>query len=211
MCEPTPRWRHISAQVSNKLVVHSGWTGTQEISQGLASRVETFDAFTEEWSGTSTTGESPAAVGVYAAASASLNEDFFTYGGLDADGKMLNALYRLDTKTFHWYKLTPHTPKDDCPMAKQGASMVPCGEDCLVLYGGYGTPHGPLQQGSSFVMDSASTDGRGWTNELHLFHVKEGTHTHTVHRCPEFLFSCLCICPRQLNVLSFTVCLGCMP
>ena len=173
MYEPTPRWRHISAQVGNQLVVHSGWTDSQETSQRLSSIVEIFDTYTEEWSEVPTTGEPPVP-GTYAAANASLNEYLFTYGGLDADGKILNTMYRLDTKTFHWCKVSPHAPQNDCPMAKQGASMVPYAEDRLVLYGGYGIPHGPAQQGSSFVIDSACTDGRGWTNELHLFHVKKG-------------------------------------
>lgn len=188
--EPTPRWRHISAQVGDKLVVHSGWTNSKEISQRLSSIVEIFDTYTEEWSEVSTTGEPPIA-GTYAAANASLNEYLFTYGGLDANGKILNTMRSLDTKTFHWCKLLPLTPRDKCPMAKQGALMVPCEGDRLVLYGGYGIPHGPPQPGSSFVVDTASTDGRGWTNELHLFHVKEGMRTCTsVSRIFE-IFVCL--------------------
>ena len=43
----------------------------------------------------------------------------------------------------------------------------------LLLFGGYGIPSGPTQPGEKFKSSNFS-DGRGWTNELHLFDIKEG-------------------------------------
>ena len=44
----------------------------------------------------------------------------------------------------------------------------------LLLFGGYGYPSGPTQTGAKFIKDSNYSGGSGWTNELHLFDLKEG-------------------------------------
>ena len=44
----------------------------------------------------------------------------------------------------------------------------------LLLFGGYGILSGPTQPGVKFIKNSNSLSGRGWTNELHLFDLKEG-------------------------------------
>ena len=44
----------------------------------------------------------------------------------------------------------------------------------LLLFGGYGYPSRSTQPGARFIKDSNFSDGRGWTNELHLFDLKEG-------------------------------------
>ena len=44
----------------------------------------------------------------------------------------------------------------------------------LLLFGGYGILSGPTQPYATFIKDRKFTDGRGWTNELHLFDLKEG-------------------------------------
>ena len=44
----------------------------------------------------------------------------------------------------------------------------------LLLFGGYGYPSHSTQPGAKFIMNSKSSGGRGWTNELHLFDLKEG-------------------------------------
>ena len=35
-------------------------------------------------------------------------------------------------------------------------------------------PSGPTQPGAEFIKNSEVTDGRGWTNELHVFDVQKG-------------------------------------
>ena len=59
-------------------------------------------------------------------------------------------------------------------MRKTGCRMVSYEGDKLALLGAYGIPTGPIQPGSRFIKSTMFTDGRGWSNEFHLFHLKEG-------------------------------------
>ena len=63
-------------------------------------------------------------------------------------------------------------------MPKAGCGMISI-KDSLVVFGGGGVPRGPAEPGS-FMKDTRSTDGRGWTNELHIYHLKEGVRVVTV-------------------------------
>ena len=45
----------------------------------------------------------------------------------------------------------------------------------LAVIGGYGIPTGPTQPGSSFVKSTRYTEGRGWTNEIHIFDIHQGS------------------------------------
>lgn len=174
-----PRYDHVSAQVGTKVLVYSGGTQdrSEQSNQRLASVVEVFDPRRELWEAKRTTGELPTP-GLYSAASALLNDDLFTYGGLDGKGYEVASLHRLDTKTYHWFKLSPENAKEEAPMAKFGAAMIACGED-LALFGGHGFPRGPTQPGSSLVKDTRYSDGSGWTNEFHIYHFNEGMYTET--------------------------------
>ena len=101
------------------------------------------------------------------------------YGGLFYPGKWVKSLHRLDTKTYRWSELSgSRDVKADTPMAKSSAGMIAYGDN-LALFGGYGLPHGPAQPGSSVVKSAGFTNGRGLTNEFHIFHLKQGmTHVH---------------------------------
>ena len=55
-------------------------------------------------------------------------------------------------------------------MRKSGSGMVALG-DYLGVFGGYGEPQGPTQPGS-FIKSRWSSNG--WTNEFHIYHLKEG-------------------------------------
>ena len=57
-------------------------------------------------------------------------------------------------------------------MKKGGCGLISVNEKALGLFGGYGI--GPIQHGSRSIKNSGSTDGRGWTNEFHLFEIEEG-------------------------------------
>ena len=170
-CEPMPRYYHTSAEVGNKVFVYSGRTRdySQQTKQRLASVVEVFDPRREAWETKTTKGESPF-LGARGAAGASVGDDLFLYGGLDGEMKWMRSFYRLDAKTYHWYTMIP---QDEAPMAKFSAGMIAYGDN-LALFGGYGLPHGPLQRGSSFIKNTMYPDGRGWTNEFHIYHTKEG-------------------------------------
>jgi len=174
--EPMPRYRHTSEPVGNKVLVYSGVTQdfSEQTRERLSSVVDVFDPQKELWEAKQTTGDSPVP-GVRATTSASLGDDFFMYGGLSQRGKWGKSLHRLDTKTYRWSELSgPQKAEADTPMAKSSAGMIAYGDN-LALFGGYGIPHGPVQRGSSFIKNNMYPDGRGWTNEFHIYHTKKGT------------------------------------
>ena len=173
--EPMPRYYHTSAPMANKkVVIYSGLTQdyTEQSRERLAY-VEVFDPFSEKWEAKKCTGELPAA-GVRRAASASFGDALFTYGGLDGADKFINSLHKLNGKIYDWSSC-PQNAEGEVPMPKYGASMVAC-EHYLALLGGYGIPHSSIQSGSSFIKSEKVNDGRGWTNEFHIYHLNKGMH-----------------------------------
>ena len=180
--EPMSRCYHTSALVANKVVAYSGRTReyySKQSRERLASIVEVYDPYSEQWEAKQCWGETPAP-GLCGAASTSCKGYLFQYGGRDGDGKYVHSLHRLNAKTYQWNNLPG---KGTSPMPKWGTAMALCGDD-LALAGGYGIPHGPTKSGSSFVKNTHFSDGRGWTNEFHIYHVNEGTHTTTICSIP---------------------------
>ena len=135
----------------------------------LGSVIETFDTFLERWEQQPTTGAP--LPGLYDGACASIQDSLYTYGGLDGSSHQ-SGLYRLCTSVMEWRKLEERIPQDG-PMRKSGCRMVQF-NNTLVLFGGYGIPRAAIQPGSSF--NERFSNGRGWTNEFHLFDVKKGTY-----------------------------------
>lgn len=177
-----PRYYHTSAQVANKVVAcggitlgvaHTGWTRDHSVQRKkqLTALVNVFDPYTEEWEVKESTGDTPTP-GVHGAAGTSSNGVLFTYGGRDDNDTLVDSLHQLSLKTYRWDRLPA---KGQAPMPKKDAAMVPCGSN-LALFGGYGVPQRPIQSGSSFYRNERVTDGRGWTNEFHIYHPYEGYH-----------------------------------
>lgn len=176
--EPLPREYHTSAPVASKVLVYSGRTQDDSVQnrERLQSIVELYDPHTRRWEAKQCTGEAPV-LGVYNAASAWSNDVLYMYGGRGGDRKLVNSLYQMSAGTYCWSKLSPKNTTCDSPIPKCGVGMVACGDN-LALLGGFGLPHGHIQAGSSFIKKySLATDGRGWTNEFHIFHLKEGMWT----------------------------------
>ena len=71
---------------------------------------------------------------------------------------------------YHCCELPVAQREGDCPMKKRGSGMVAFG-NYLGVFGGYGKPQGPTQPGS--FIKSIKGSG-GWTNEFHIYHLKEG-------------------------------------
>ena len=138
----------------------------------LDSVVETFDPFLERWEQQPTTGAPPP--GLYSGACASILDSLYTYGGLDGSSRQ-SDLYHLCTSAMEWRKLEERIPQDG-PLRKFGCRMVQFNDGILVLFGGYGFPRAAILPGSSFIKSQSFSDGRGWTNEFHLFDVKKGTY-----------------------------------
>ena len=169
--EPLPRFSHVSQSVGSKVVVQGGRTKdfSEKTQQHLTSVVETLDPYSELWEQRQVEGDAPSP-GTFCAASTSINDDLYTFGGSDGRN-YFNTLHKLDTKTWHWCQLSPQNA-EGAPMPKWACRMISI-KDSLVVFGGYGRPRGPAEPGS-FMNDTRITDGVGWTNELHIYHLKEG-------------------------------------
>ena len=165
LSEPSPRWGHYSAAIGGQLHVFGGRTKDfrKEKSEIRAS-VHTFNQCVETWKVKITLGEPPP--GLYDGACAIIHNKMYMYGGNDGTC-FQDSLHQLDLDSFKWSQLL------NGPMKKTGCRMASYSGN-LILFGGYGIPSGPTQPGARFVKSTRSTDGRGWTNELHMFNVQEG-------------------------------------
>lgn len=171
--EPSARERHTSFSVEGKVYVWGGTTGisSEDASGKLATlaSIEQFDPYLEVWSPLNTVGLPHP--GLYGAACSSFEEQVYVYGGHTGEGMICSAgvLSCLDMKTSTWSLL--YSPGG--PMGKTGCGMVHFHHDKLAVIGGHGFPITP-QPGSLFIMDARFTDGRGWTNEIHVFDISQG-------------------------------------
>ena len=167
--EPKPRHRHYaaSAGVGGQTVVFAGITPdvVNNKLRKLSSHIELFDNYLEQWTSVKTTGNSPK--GLFdGGCCVSSSGELLVYGGTDG----LTARGRLYKLSFlqKWDQLSEESATNG-PMKKVNCGLVCFMATKVAVIGGYGLPHGPPQPGSSFVKDKRSTDGRGWTNEIHIF------------------------------------------
>ena len=172
--EPTPRWGSFSAPIGGQLFLRGGFTKNfDKDKSSLLSTVNCFDVYSETWRERPVEGAPPP--GIYNGASASSGQCLYMFGGYDGSA-WHNSLHQLDTSsaTLNWTQLS--TPDSSSgPMKKSNCGMIAIGNR-LVVFGGYGSPCGPTQPGAEFVKNDRYTDGRGWSNELHVFDVMEGEH-----------------------------------
>lgn len=172
-----PMTWHTSCQIGSEVILYSGLTKdySEKTKQRLASAVDVFDMYTELWQRKKVTGEGPAP-GAYSAASASVADDLFMFGGNDGR-RFYNSLHRLKGGS-KWTQVCPQNERAESPMAKYGAGMVAFGDNLAVL-GGYGVPHGLTQPGSSFIGDMHTQRVEkciGLTNEFHIFSINDGVY-----------------------------------
>ena len=161
MDEPSPRSRHFSAAVVDKLYVWGGYGGRGE--SVVTSIVHHYDPDSETWN--TNTCEGPHPPGIRRGACASAGHHLYTYGGLDEGGKFQGTLHLLDTRSRRWKLIS----SEGGPMRKRGSRMVVY-DSKIVLFGGSGKS--------------------GWTNELHTFNLKEGERLH-IAMYPLMQFSCV--------------------
>ena len=169
--EPLPRVGHISQSVGSGVIVQGGRTKNfkDKNRQQLCSVVEVFNPYSELWEQRQVGGETPLP-GTYLAASALVHNDLFMFGGTDGKN-FFNTLHKLDTKTWCWSQLSPQNA-EGAPMPKFSCEMISFGE-CLGVFGGFGLPHEP-NAAQSVIRSTKYTDGSGWTNEFHIYHLKLG-------------------------------------
>ena len=196
--EPLPRYDHISGRIGSLAVVQGGRIKdfSEESKQHLSSVVEIFDPYSESWEQRQVDGNAPSP-GMYASASASLHDDLFSFGGGDGRDLFFNTAHRLDTKTWCWSQVSPQNA-DGAPMPKRGCGIIAF-RNSLVVFGGYGRPQGPTEL-QSFIKSTNYTDGRGWTNEFHIYNLSEGKHAE------EAACSCFHLIPHTVLKAMHTTC-----
>ena len=173
--EPIAREAHASFAVDGEVYVYvwGGATrGSSENDRLAPSRIEQFDPYLEVWDQLSTVGTPHP--GFSDAVCTSFGEHVYMYGGYNVGkGIQDGILSCLDTKTLAWSMLSPARTAGG-PMSKTGCGIVHFHHDKLAVIGGYGVPTGPTQPGSLFIRNIMFTDGRGWTNEIHIFDIRQG-------------------------------------
>lgn len=106
-----------------------------------------------------------------------LNGKMYSFGSWLL-GRCTAFVYELDLQTMMWTRLDP-IKSDNLPLLKNKCGMVAYGSDMLFVFGGYGYPQlgMPLQPGARYEVerdeDLLGWPILGWTNEMHLFHLKE--------------------------------------
>ena len=176
--EPAVRFAHVSFVAEGKVYLWGGQTqeGSEDDGIKLANCIEQFDPYLKVWSQLNTAGTPH--LGLEGAACASSGEHVFLYAGLK--GGLKGVLSCLNLKSLTWSQLSPECGTTGGPMRKSTCGMVHFHHDKLVVIGGYGFPTGPTQPGSTFSKDTRFTDGRGWTNEIHVFDLSQGLVTQWV-------------------------------
>ena len=177
--EPSPRVGHYDCCISDNICVGFGITGHSSTAamRELSRQVEVYDCYSKTWVQRKTTGTPPP--GLANGACTSISNKLYTYSGYGGgDSQYTGTLSQLDTSTMEWKLLT----SDIGPMKKQGARMIAVNDEQLAVLGGVGIPTSPTQPGSSFVRDGSS-DGRGWTNEFHIFNISNGMLLLVIARC----------------------------
>ena len=175
--QPSPRYWHCAAQIGHKTFL---WGGrTQNFAtidrQKLASEIDTFDVFHEKWESKRTTGLTPP--GLYQGTCTTVAESIYHFGGYDYYSNH-NSLLCLNSVTLEWTEIHSKTP-DNQPMPKSHCGIVTyhdeiVGVTSLAVFAGFGKPITPTQPGARFIPSTSFTDGRGYTNEFHLFNLTNG-------------------------------------
>ena len=164
--EPVGRWGHISAVIQDRQYTFKGRYGA------LASRlppkmVEILDII-PNWQQKATSGQTPP--GTLFAACIAMDSYIYHFGGHD-EKAYYNTIHCLDTKRLIWKEISTSNP-GEAPMAKDSAGMIALSPNILVIVAGYGYLPDNHHRDAQYIPNlNPGYEGRGWTNELHCFHV----------------------------------------
>lgn len=150
--------------------IRGGQTQNMDLERSqLESTLECFNPTTELWKEIKTQGTPHP--GLTQAACVCHDGLLYVYGFDES-----KVLSQLNMTTFVWSQLWDSIEKDDgkSPMVKTSAGMAYFRNSHLGVFGGYACPSadGSFQAGSEYRPDSLD-ESRGWTNEFHLFKIKE--------------------------------------
>ena len=177
--EPAARCDHISFSTNGKVYLWGGETqnsvsGSKGDKIKLANCIEQFDPYLEEWSQLNTAGTPH--TGHECAVGVSSDVHLYMFGGLSIEEEYKGVLNCLHLTTLTWSQLCPAGTAGG-PMIKVACGMVHFNHDKLAVIGGFGISIGPTQPGSTLIRSTRFTDGRGWTNEIHVFDLSQGSHS----------------------------------
>ena len=171
--EPQPRFWHSAVSCGGNIYVRGGSTPKFDTDEGrreLVTTIEEYDPIRRIWRQLTTTGELHP--GLSAVACVTAGDHLYAYGGFDGRD-VCGVLSQLNLKTLIWTRLSSQTAGG--PMNKDASGMAHyINGDRLALIGGYADPNGPIQPGSTFVLNETVNYGSGWTNEFHVFDIKAG-------------------------------------
>ena len=175
--QPSPRFLQCAAQIGHKTYLWGGMTQnfTASDRQKLASEIETFDSLHEKWETKRTTGLAPP--GLYEGASTAVSESIYHFGGFNGHSNH-NSLHCLNSVTLEWTEIRSQSPGNQ-PMPKSACGVVTyhdetVGITSLAVFAGFGKPITSTQPRARFILSTDTSDGRGWTNEFHLFNLTNG-------------------------------------
>ena len=135
----------------------------------LTKSIQMYDPFTETWVEIPTIGTPPE--GLYIGTATYFDHFLYTYGCHNGTSYSC-SLNQLDTRSYTWTQLSS---QHECgPMRKEGCGIIYY-NNSLIICGGYGFPSSELQAGSQFIKRTKYMDGIGWTNEIHMFNISEGS------------------------------------
>ncbi len=167
--EPSPRVFAAASASPEQLYVYGGYViSFDENKRQLRTVIQVYECSTESWKELPTSGTPPP--GIFGCATTYSGHVLNLFGG--GDGTSFHAsLHQLDTRSMTWKQLSPQ--HDSGPMRKSDCQMIYC-NDSIIVIGGYGIPSGELQSGSQFTESKHHHDGRGYTNEIHKYHISQG-------------------------------------
>ena len=173
--QPSPRAWHCTAQVGETSILWGGLTQDFPESGRKTYEIEMFNIFDETWAKKTTTEDPPP--GLYFCACTEMSETLYHFGG--RYGRFYyNALHSLNTETQQWKELHQRNstnqpmPKSACGIAAYYNKAL--GITNLAVFAGYGRLNNGTKAKERFVPHDKFSDGRGWTNEFHLFNLKNG-------------------------------------
>ena len=137
----------------------------------LTESIQMYEPFTEAWKEIPTTGTPPQ--GLYFGAATYSDHYLYTYGGYDGTSYGC-SINQLDTRSYIWTQLSS---QHECgPMKKIGCGIIYY-QHSLIVCGGFGIPSSEIQAGSNFIKNTKSKSKHviGWTNEIHVFNISEGS------------------------------------
>ena len=175
--QPTPRAWHCATQAGKNSILWGGLTkGFSESGRKtLAYDIEMFDNIDETWAKKIATGAPPP--GLYFCACTVVSETLYHFGGRYGSS-YYNALHSLNKVTLQWEELHHKNPGDQ-PMPKSACGIAAyhdkdLGITSLAVFAGYGRLNNSTKAKERFFQHDKFSDGRGWTNEFHLFNLENG-------------------------------------